>query len=191
MPPLIVAPLIVTATLDPPVQERFERLRRAHFPPARNHLPAHVTLFHQLPGEELGAVAAALDDAVRRPTPPVEISGVRFLGGGVAYDLRSAELERVRAELAAGWAGWLSAQDRRRFAPHVTVQNKVAPERARALHVALTAEFVPVTTTATALHLWRYLGGPWEPVRRHPFRPASPPFGRDDHLDRGDGNGAD
>ncbi len=52
-------PLIVTALLEPGVQARFEALRRAHYPAALNQVPAHVTLFRQLPGRELDAVQAA------------------------------------------------------------------------------------------------------------------------------------
>ena len=40
------APLIVTLLLEDAAQERFDRLRAAHFPAERNHLAAHVTLFH-------------------------------------------------------------------------------------------------------------------------------------------------
>jgi hypothetical protein len=46
-------PLILTLGLDRASFERFEALRRAHFPPALNRVPAHVTLFHHLPGEAL------------------------------------------------------------------------------------------------------------------------------------------
>ena len=53
-------PLILSAVLDAPVQERLDALRRAHFPPERNHLDAHVTLFHHLPGAEEDAVATAV-----------------------------------------------------------------------------------------------------------------------------------
>ena len=43
-------PLVVTLLLEPSAQERFDRVRAAHFPAERNHLAAHVTLFHALPG---------------------------------------------------------------------------------------------------------------------------------------------
>jgi hypothetical protein len=165
-------PLIVTAVLAPRVQERFDRLRREHFPPERNHLDAHVTLFHQLPGAEAAAIAADLAAAVRRPAPVAEVSGVRFLGRGVAFDLHAPELDAVRAGLAERWTTWLVAQDRQRHHPHVTVQNKVAPEVARALHADLAAAFVPEAAPVVALGLWRYLGGPWEALSRHPFGPA-------------------
>lgn len=47
-------PLIVTLALDEQAQARFDALRSRHFPPDRNVLDAHVTLFHALPGEQEG-----------------------------------------------------------------------------------------------------------------------------------------
>ncbi|SEO76019.1 2'-5' RNA ligase family protein [Trujillonella endophytica] len=163
------APLVVTLLLGEEAQRRFDRLRAAHFPAARNHLAAHVTLFHALPGERLAAVDADLAAAAARPPFDVEVTGVRFLGRGVAYALASAELDDLRAGLANAWADGLTPQDRQWHAPHVTVQNKVDPGIARALHAELAAAFVPGTVPARGLGLWRYLGGPWEPVAEHPF----------------------
>ena len=162
-------PLIVTLDLDDVSQAAFDRLRRAHFAPERNHLAAHVTLFHALPGAAEAEVVADLEDAVRRPAFPVRVRGLRFLGRGVAYDLESPELAALRCGLARPWAPWLTPQDRQRHSPHVTVQNKAAPEQARALLAELSAGFVPYDVTATGLALWRYVGGPWEPVGRWAF----------------------
>ncbi len=162
-------PLIVTLLLDDAAQQRFDRLRAQHFPPERNHLAAHVTLFHALPGEHIDAVRADLTAAADRPPFDVAVTGLRFLGRGVAYTLEPAEVTSVRNGLAAAWAPWLTPQDRQRIAPHVTVQNKVAPAVARALHEQLLAGFVPWTARARGLGLWRYLGGPWEPVGEHAF----------------------
>ena len=36
----------------------------------------------------------------------------------------------------------------------------------------LEAAFVPATVTATGLALWRYLGGPWQPLGDYRFSPA-------------------
>jgi hypothetical protein len=99
----------------------------------------------------------------------VDVTGVRFLGRGVAYDLASPELARLRGSLAATWESWLTPQDRQGHRAHVTVQNKVAAEVARALHERLSAAFVPGAVPARGLGLWRYLGGPWEPVAELPF----------------------
>jgi 2'-5' RNA ligase len=162
-------PLIVTADLDPGAMAFLDGLRRAHFPPERNHLAAHVTLFHALPGEREDAVAADLAAAAARPAFDVAVTGVRLLGRGVAYTLESAELAALRDRLAGAWAPWLTPQDRQRHAPHVTVQNKVEPAVARALHARLQAAFTPERVPATGLGLWRYLGGPWERVAGYPF----------------------
>lgn len=163
-------PLIVTLLLDDDAQARFNRLRAEHFPPARNHLAAHVTLFHALPGEQIDVVRADLAAAADREAFDVAVPGLRFLGRGVAFVLESGELTALRARLAAAWEPWLTPQDRQRHAPHVTVQNKVDPTVARALHDRLLAGFVPWTVRARGLGLWRYLGGPWAPVDEQPFR---------------------
>ncbi len=164
------APLVVTLLLDDAAQARLDRLRAQHFPPERNHLAAHVTLFHALPGEHLDAVRADLSAAADRPGFDVAVTGVRFLGRGVAYVLSSPEVAEMRNGLAAGWQPWLTPQDRQKHSPHVTVQNKVAPQAARALHDRLLADFVPESVRARGLGLWRYLGGPWESMGEHPFR---------------------
>jgi 2'-5' RNA ligase superfamily len=173
------SPLILSAVLAPPVQQRLDGLRRAHFPPERNHLDAHVTLFHHLPGGQEQVVAEAVGAAARGPAPPVEVAGLRPLGGGVAVTLVSPGLAAIRAGLAATFAPWLTAQDRAKRDLHVTVQNKVAPAVARALHARLAATFVPERTRAVALALWRYRGGPWEPVARFAFagEQTGPPDG--------------
>ena len=164
------SPLVVTLLLEEQAQARFDRLRAEHFPVERNHLAAHVTLFHALPGEQVDAVSADLADAARRPAFDVAVTGLRLLGRGVAYTLEAPELTALRAGLAAAWEPWLTPQDRQRHAPHVTVQNKVQPAAARALHDRLLAGFVPYRVRARGLGLWRYLGGPWEPVAELPFR---------------------
>ncbi len=165
----MTAPLVVTLLLADDAQRTFDRLRAEHFPPGRNHLAAHVTLFHALPGEHLAAVSADLRAAAQRPAFGVAVTGLRLLGRGVAYTLRSPELAELREELASGWRPWLTRQDQQRHSPHVTVQNKVEPATARLLHERLGAAFVPWTAPARGLGLWRYLGGPWEPVAEHPF----------------------
>lgn len=162
-------PLVLSAVLDEPVQGRLDALRRAHFPADRNHLDAHVTLFHHLPGTQLAAVTGAVAAAARAPAPAVDVTGVRPLGRGVAVALASPALAALRADLAATFAPWLTAQDRGKRDLHVTVQNKVAPDAARALLARLTGAVGPERTRAVALALWRYAGGPWEPVDRFPF----------------------
>lgn len=158
------APLIVTLQMEDDAFARFDALRRRHFPEALNHIPAHVTLFHHLPGGEEAAVTETLDRMMHdEPAPQVTVSEVRFLGRGVAFGLDSAPLAAFRKRLAQAFDAWLTPQDRQGWRPHVTVQNKVAPQAARALADDLAQGFSPFRFTAPGLLLWRYLGGPWEP----------------------------
>ena len=55
----------------------------------------------------------------------------------------------------------LIPQDRQRFKPHITVQNKVSSETSKALTAELSADFQPFLVTAVGLDLWEYIGGPW------------------------------
>lgn len=164
-------PLILTALLEPHIQARFEALRRAHFPPALNRVPAHVSLFHHLPGSELDAVKRRLKALCGdMPPPAVEVTGLKLLGRGVAYKLRTPLLSSLRAELADGWSTLLIPQDRAGFDPHVTVQNKVTPAEAKATLAALSASFLPFATHAIAVAIWRYCDGPWEALGSVAFR---------------------
>ncbi|MBC7167927.1 2'-5' RNA ligase family protein [Phenylobacterium sp.] len=168
-------PLIVTAALDEGAFAWFDDLRRSHFPKGRNQVPAHLTLFHALPGAEETAVAEVLKAAAGRRAPMrLEVRGPWFLGRGVAYRIASPELEDLRAELAAAFSGWLTPQDRAPFRPHITIQNKAEPDAARALLEDLQQAFEPFDIWAEGLEVWRYLGGPWSPAARLAFGDASP-----------------
>ena len=154
-------PLVVTLQLDEQAQQHFEALRREHFPPDRLQVGAHLTLFHALPGEHLMSVLQDLH-ALAPPSFPLSVTRVRPLGRGVVYELRAPQLQQLHGELTRRWAPWLTRQDAQPLSAHVTVQNKVTPEAARALLIELSAGFVPYEVQAVALRLWRYLGGPWE-----------------------------
>ncbi|MBR7620890.1 2'-5' RNA ligase family protein [Phenylobacterium sp. 20VBR1] len=163
-------PFILTAALDPAAADWFEDLRQTHFPPGRNQVPAHLTLFHALPGDQEAIIGDTLKAAcARTPALSMEVRGPWSLGRGVAYRLSSPGLERLRADLVAAFEPWLTRQDRAPFRPHITVQNKADPEVARALLTHLQLDFEPFDVTATGLQVWRYLGGPWAPVAELPF----------------------
>ncbi len=164
-------PLILTALLEPRVQARFEALRRDHYPAQLNRVPAHVSLFHHLPGAELGAVRRRLKALCGEyPPPEVTVTGLKPLGRGVAFRLRAPLLDAFRAELADGWSTLLIPQDRAGFDAHVTVQNKATPAVASATLAALARSFVPFRTAAVAVAIWRYCDGPWEALGAQPFR---------------------
>lgn len=165
------APLLVTLAMDAASAEYFNAERQRYFPPARNHLAAHITLFHQLPAAEEAAVRRTLAEvAARTPAFCMHTSAVWLLGFGVAYLLESRHAQDVQASLKQAFAPWLTPQDANRaFKPHITVQNKVAAETAKTLHAALAARFTPRAVQAVGLDLWRYLGGPWEHRARFDF----------------------
>ena len=164
------APLILTLQLDGNSAQYFNDLRRQYFPPALNFLPAHVTLFHHLPGSEVNMVTTISEQIASGHGPiSIRISGLRSLGRGVAYCLQSAQLSALRSRLAQGWSAWLTPQDRQPFNPHITIQNKVHPDEARRTLAALRAVFTPHSISGVGLDLWRYLGGPWEHLHGFPF----------------------
>lgn len=163
--------LIVAAELAPEDFSWLEGLRRAHYPPERNQVPAHLTLFHALPPSAAEELRARLSRIVRRPPPVAMIRGLMDLGHGVAFRVVSPGLDRIREELATELHGLLGAQDNRGWRPHVTVQNKVAPKVARALKESLERTYRVRELKIGGLGLYGYLGGPWERIAIYPFRP--------------------
>lgn len=163
------APLIVSAVLGREDLAWLDRLRRAHYPPQRNRLPAHLTLFHHLPPSLGAELKGRLSEAVRAPRPPAEAAGLIDLGGGVAVRIVSPGLEAIREELATAFRGMLTPQDEAGWRPHVTIQNKVTPAEARALRVRLEADFRRVALRVDGLAVSAYREGLWEPLSRYMF----------------------
>lgn len=103
---------------------------------------------------------------------PGRVSGVMDLGKGTAIALESPDLLAVRAEIADHFHGSLTAQDLYEPRPHITIQNKVTKEEARALQAALRPQIQERLFTFPALELHIYEGGPWAFVKRAAFRRA-------------------
>lgn len=165
-------PLVVTLQLESVAQARFDAERAELFPAGRTAVGAHVTMFHALPAylredveHELGRLAA---------TPPftVAVTELFSLGRGVAYRLAAEQAQRLHGHLQARWRPHLTQQDAQRFRPHVTVQNKVAADFAKATLDRLRTTFRPVVTQAVGLRLWRYDAGPWTLLSEWEFGPA-------------------
>jgi 2'-5' RNA ligase superfamily len=165
------APIIITAEMGKADQAWANGLRRAHFPPERNHLDAHITLFHHLPPGHLPEIKSRLAAlASECPSPVAWLSDVMLLGRGVAYRIDSPELLAIRDELAHDFSGLLIPQDQARPRLHITVQNKVEPPVAKALHEQLAAQFTPRLLVISGLAAHYYRGGPWENIARWAFR---------------------
>jgi hypothetical protein len=167
-------PLIVTLELDGLSFSLLDGLRQRYFPPERNFVPAHVTLFHQLPAHEEPAISRTLEDCCRAQASFYLLaSGLRKLGNGVAFELSSPTLTDIRNMLAIRWRPWLQPQDLQRYRPHVTIQNKVSAANAHALHDRLADTFVPIPIEARGILLWSYQGGPWDLRSRFSFAEGS------------------
>ena len=93
-----------------------------------------------------------------------------LLGRGVAYRVESPELLAMRAELADAFAGMLTPQDQAKPRLHITIQNKVTPDAAKALADKLRADFRPRPLVIAGLAAWHYRGGPWEMAMKAMFR---------------------
>ena len=164
------APIIVAAILAPADLAWADGLRRAHFPPERNRLPAHLTLFHHLPPSAGDELARRLRVIAAAPRPAAEVDRVRKLGGGVALDVRTPDLVAMRAALADGFAGQLTPQDAAGWRPHITIQNKVTAAAAAALHAALSRDFRPRPIGIAGIATHHYVEGDWQPIARFMFR---------------------
>lgn len=159
---------ILTLAVEEEVQRWFEAQRQAYFPPALNRIPAHLSLFHSLPGD--ATTRHALAEAAAAQTPfRMQMEGVRSMGRGVMYALNSPELMGLHRRLSARFTPFLTPQDKQPLRPHVVVQNKVEPAEAKALLVQLQAGFQGRAVEATGLLWWEYLGGPWRKIEEFRF----------------------
>ena len=164
-------PFIVTAKLPPDIQSWAEGLRRAHYPAERNHLHAHVTMFHSFAPSLLEELKDFLPRiAGEFAAPEADVSGLLDLGSGTAIALTSPQLLGLREFIAEHFHGSLTAQDLYEPRPHITIQNKASKREARALQAELAPKIAERRFTFPALELHLYQGGPWEAVKTCAFR---------------------
>ena len=167
------APYIVTAQLPPDLLAWADGLRRTHFPPERNKLAAHVTLFHAFAPALFEELKRVLSGIAREWTaPPARIDGLMDLGHGTALAIRSPGMLAIRTAIAEHFHGALTAQDRHPPRLHITIQNKVSRMQAISLQSKLAGSLPPRDFLFRGLEMQIYRGGPWEFVRAWTFRGA-------------------
>lgn len=164
------SPLIVTALLGAADFAWADGLRRRHFPPERNIVPAHISLLHHLPPARLDELSRLLRDLAAEPPPAARLTQIIPLGRGVAYQIYSPDLLAMRDHMAEAFRYDLIPQDQGTPRLHITVQNKVEPAVARALLQELEVSFVPRPLAIIGLAVWHYRGGPWHPAFSIKFR---------------------
>lgn len=168
------APIIVSALFAEADFQYLDGLRRTHFPPERNRLRAHLTMFHHLPPTVVDELKARLKAEAKAPAPPARLELLTSLGHGVALKVSSVELENIRARLADCFASLLIPQDRAGWRPHVTIQNKASVAAAKTLLGTLQGEFRPRPLGIAGLAAWYYRDGPWEPIAAYRFGSGHP-----------------
>jgi hypothetical protein len=168
------APLIVTLRLDDEHQQFFNVLRATHFPAHANYLNAHITLFHHLPSNE-PFIREKLLEFSNHATITLRVHELCYLGSGVAYSLRSKELQQLHAEMQDVFMPWLNTKDLLDLWPHITVQNKVTAFKAQQLFEKLQEDFIPFEIKATGINTWLYLKGPWKAIETFPFGQSAAP----------------
>ena len=162
-------PLILTVLLDDDAQTFFNQKRKQYFPPERNFLSAHLTLFHHLPDDETTIIETIKTLCGQQKPMTLEVTAPVNIGKGVAYKMESKALVNLHKILRKKWQLFLTPQDRQGLWPHVTVQNKVSVGEAYNCLQNLYKEFAPFTVYANGLILWRYLNGPWQWYRQFLF----------------------
>ena len=111
-------PLILTLAVDDQAQADFEHQRRRYYPATLNRIPAHISLFHALPGDELPSICQQLLDHAAATTPfAIQVHDIKKLGRGVAYALQADPLDDLHAHLRKAWLPWLTPQDAQGFRP--------------------------------------------------------------------------
>ena len=162
------APLILTVSINQDASDYFNLLRQKHFPPSRNYIGAHLTMFHALPNED-NVVNLMETISAKQKTFPLVITDIVSIGKGVAYKIESPELMQLHKFLQNKWKPFLPPQDQQKLWPHITVQNKVLPQQAKELLLELKESFTPFEVTAKGLQLWEYLNGPWKLMKEYKF----------------------
>jgi hypothetical protein len=163
--------LIVTAELPQDLFSWANQLRQDHFPPERNVLKAHVTLFHAMPPSAEGELRDCLAQMAASNAPvPGRLEGVMKLGKGTALEISSPAMIALWEELAERFHGMLTPQDEHRPRLHITIQNKVSLEEAKALQAELAPRILPGDFAFRGLELHAYRGGPWDLLQRWRFR---------------------
>lgn len=162
-------PLVATLSISLAAQEYFDELRKRHFPKERNYLNAHLTLFNALPDEPWIFETMRIVTA-EQALFEVKADQIISLGGGTAIKTVSPELTSLHRNLQIQCQGFLTNQDKQKRNFHITVQNKVEASIAKSLQADLRSTFEPFCFTADGVHLWRYLGGPWEFIKTYRFK---------------------
>jgi 2'-5' RNA ligase len=151
---------VLTLRMDEVSFARLDVLRRRHFPPHIDFLPAHLTLFHALSEDQVWRLQTA-HPSLTGQAIPLQFVRPTLIGRGVAIQVARGALTDLHGRIVAALGHGSTRQDRRPFQPHVTIQNKVTREDAKTTFTEVAKEFSPWSGHGIGLDVWRYGEGPW------------------------------
>jgi 2'-5' RNA ligase len=111
-----------------------------------------------------------LKDLAASPPPPARMTGLMKLGHGTALAVEAPEIVELHGVIAERMHGLLTSQDARPLRLHITIQNKVTAEEARALQAELAPQLKPVPFRFRGFGLYAWEDGLWREIRTIPFR---------------------
>jgi 2'-5' RNA ligase len=153
---------VLTLRMDEVSFARLDELRGRYFPPDINFIPAHLTLFHALTPEQVSRLVSA-HPGLSGQSIPLQFVRPLLIGRGVAIQVARGELTELQGRLIGALGAGLTRQDRAPFRPHVTIQDKVTREHAKATFARVASNFEPWSGRGIGLDVWRYLGAKWAP----------------------------
>jgi len=160
--------IILTLALDDASQKYFTSLRDRYFPKHCNYLPAHLTLFHKLPASNF-SVEEGIKACCKKPPFEIEITGIKNMHTGAAFEIQSARLQQLHEEMQQKLSPYLISNDRKKLWPHITIQNKVTAFKAAQTIAALQQNFTPFSAQAIGIDSWLYVNGPWQKQAEYRF----------------------
>lgn len=162
------APLILTLLTDEISGQYFNRLRSLHYPKYCNYVEAHLTLFHKLPADK-AIIRNTLIEVCKRGPIQLEVTGLKSMGTGVAFEIQSPELINLHKILQRKFSPFLIKKDRHTLWPHITVQNKVTAFKASQTLALLEKDFELFSVDGIGIGVWLYRGKRWEKKEEYRF----------------------
>ncbi len=167
-----VSSLIITLKINDEAQQFFDEQRKKYFPAYANFMQSHLTLFHKLPlGKEI--INDELEKFSQRKSFDLQVTGVKNIGNGAAYEIESAELGSLHQQMQQAFQPFLISRDMQVLWPHITVQNKVTAYRAKLTAEKLSGDDFPVVIKAVGFSVWVYLKKYWEYKQDYIFNEMS------------------
>ncbi|SMR48784.1 unnamed protein product [Zymoseptoria tritici ST99CH_1A5] len=172
---------VLTLQTDRAHHDRMTALREKFFPPERNTVRAHLTLFNALPESKLDSSVVPLLKEVAAEMGPFKIRVKRpyKMAGGFLVNLSPKDgpppMNKLVDRLRNTWKeeGFLSDQDAAKRSVHYTLMNKVTDkQKVDEAYAEFTSTWNGDEGIVDGLELWKYAKGRWYWAQRFDFTGA-------------------